>query len=168
MRHLRTFFLLITLILLPCIASAADTDPIVAGWTEYVLIMPPDDSAELLIHAKLDTGAKTSSLHAEDIRVDEEEGRVHFTYVDKDGARTPMTCPLIDFVRIKRRPEGYHRRPVVRMLMRFGDRTIETPVNLADRSHFTYRLLVGRRVLSKGILVDSSKTNILPRPKAGL
>lgn len=168
MRTLQTLVFLFCLTLYPIhTGTAGQTAPTIAGWTEHVLVQTPDDATSVIIDAKLDTGAKTSSLHAIDISHDEEHNTVHFTYVTKDGKHIPMACPLVRWVRIKRRPEGFHRRPVVGVRLRIGARVLDTEVNLTDRSHFKYRLLIGRTDLKQGFLIDSSKQNILHLPSTG-
>ncbi|MEN8720357.1 MAG: RimK/LysX family protein, partial [Oceanococcaceae bacterium] len=53
------------------LGGAAETGPVEpAGWVEKVRLLP----GEIPLKAKLDTGAKTSSLHAEDISLFERDG----------------------------------------------------------------------------------------------
>ncbi|MDD4731338.1 MAG: RimK/LysX family protein [Desulfovibrio sp.] len=151
----------------PSGTAVIPADVVVAGWVEQVLIGPPGEGDSVRIRAKLDTGALTSSLHAEDVRVEKEAGVVHFVFVSDDGNRVPMTCPYIRTVRIKRRPEGFLRRPVVGMRLQLGTKEFLTEMNLADRSHFNYELLIGRRDLENGIWVDASRKNLLPLPRSG-
>ena len=50
------------------------------------------------------------------------------------------------------------RRPVVMTEFRIGDSVIREEINLANRDHFSYPLLIGRNVLRNHFAVDSSKT----------
>ncbi|WP_243545715.1 ATP-dependent zinc protease [Pseudodesulfovibrio tunisiensis] len=142
-------------------AALAEDSVLVAGWVEQVLVSSPLEESSVAVAAKLDTGALTSSLHAEEVREDEQKGLVHFLFVTDDGSRVPMTCPFVRHVRIKRRPDGYQRRTVVAVRLRLGGKVLDTEMNLTDRSNFNYRLLVGRRDLAHGVLVDASRKNVL-------
>ncbi|SKA70340.1 ATP-dependent zinc protease family protein [Desulfobaculum bizertense] len=164
MRHIRLFciclFTLSTLMLSSC--AQAEDSLLVAGWVEKVTVFTDSPQDGIQMSAKLDTGAKTSSLHAVDIKVDKAHKRVKFVYVNEDGKRYNIEAPFAREVKIKKRPKGIHIRPVVYLNIKIGEKTIKAEVNLTDRSHFNYHLLIGRRLLQQGILVDSSRTFILP------
>jgi hypothetical protein len=62
-------------------------------------------------------------------------------------------------VRIKRKEGGYVERPVIRFSFCIAGDVVTGEVNLAQRSHFEYPVLIGRNMLHKrGILVDSGST----------
>lgn len=135
-------------------------DSIVVGYVENVFVEAIDNK----IKAKLDTGAKTSSIHAEIIEIKEyeEKGKkddvIFKLIIDKEGNTKQMKYPVKRYVRIKKRDGGYFRRPVIEMNLCIAGVAIEEEVNLAERDVFIYDLLVGRNMLAKGHLaVDSSK-----------
>lgn len=160
--RLQSFALLLSLLLPPC-ATALAAEKTVYGLNERVFL------AELgsLVAAKLDTGAKTASLSAHNIKRFKRNGEtwVRFTpgFGDQDAA--PIEKPLARISKIKRRAgdfdpdEGktYTARPVIELDVCMGRtrRTIE--VNLTDRSAFEYPLLIGSDALTRfGALVDPS------------
>jgi len=133
------------------------------GLNEYVSL----PEFELEVAAKLDTGAKTASLSARDIRRFKRDGEawVRFYLAVDDSLSHPIERPLARISKIKRRADDYEpeesksytSRPVVELNVCMGDslRTIE--VNLTDRSAFQYPLLIGSSALKRfAALVDPS------------
>jgi hypothetical protein len=119
------------------------------------------------ITVKLDTGAKTSSLHAIDIEPFEkdDEDWVRFKVPLKKGV-LELERPLVRSAKIKNRSheqfldeEGdMHRldeRPVVKIKLCLADQQQEIEVSLTDRSEFNYPLLLGRSaMLQFNVVID--------------
>jgi Uncharacterized protein conserved in archaea len=133
----------------------------ILGWVENMRLMP----GRALLKAKLDSGAKSSALHAEDIEYFEQDGRqmVRFTvrenHRDKNSERFIYERPLVREVAIKlRRTEQRDERPAVRLEFCMAGRMHETLFTLTDRTNFNYPVLLGRDFLQHGIVVDSSTT----------
>lgn len=132
----------------------------VFGWVEEGLIMPDG----VAVKFKLDTGALTSSMHAEDVERFEKDGKdwVRFK-VDVKDERTDKPVNL-QFERAVERTikvrgaGGAERRPVVNMSVCLGDRLYTEPFTLNDRDAMNYPVLIGRRTLEKAGAVDSGKT----------
>ncbi|QBQ55634.1 ATP-dependent zinc protease [Nitrosococcus wardiae] len=133
---------------------------IIMGWVERVALIPW--GAEL--KAKLDSGAKTSSLHAEDIERFEKDGEEWVRFIiELEGKGEEMEQlhveqPLVRNVRIKRHKGNAKRRPVVNLKFCLNGRSYETQFSLVDRSQLNYPLLLGRRFLKDVALIDPSKT----------
>lgn len=127
------------------------------GWIEPVLIL----NDEVLLKAKLDSGAKTSSLDASDIEYFDWNGKrwVRFTITDP-VTDTPITLerPRVRDVVIKRHNSNHQRRPVVLMKICLGNHTRDVEINLIDRSEFVYRLLLGRSALESIAIIDPGAT----------
>lgn len=145
-------------------ATADDKKPkqrSILGWVEYVDIMPWG----LHTKAKLDTGAKTSSMHAEDIEIFEKKGkewaRFVFEYTEKKGGkvhRPTIEAPIKRYVLIKRHKHKTQRRAVVELEICIDNEIYKTQFSLIDRSRFIYPVLLGRRLLKEAALVDADRT----------
>lgn len=136
------------------------------GWVEMITIEPWGTQ----IKAKLDTGALTSSMHADPIERFErdDEEWVRFTIALEDEATDKQVSktferPLYRNVIIKK-PGIDQRRPVVRMHICLDGRLLEEQFTLTDRSKMLYPVLLGRRTLEHVALVDP-KTTFLSEPR---
>ena len=131
--------------------------PIVIGAVEPVMISPPD----LILPARIDTGATTSSLNALDMVEFERDGKPHirFNIVNPEtGEKVSITRRIIDRVQIKSHKGGPQTRPVVKIRMRLGDIDQRIRVTLTDRSKFEFQVLIGRNFLRDFAIVDVSQT----------
>ncbi|MDR2213084.1 MAG: ATP-dependent zinc protease [Pseudomonadales bacterium] len=141
--------------------AEAGEQPQILGWIEHLRLMP----GRALFKAKLDSGAKSSALHAEDLEFFELDGRqmVRFSlrkdHQDADSERIIYERPLVGEVNIKLRgTERLDARPVVRLEFCLAGQIHNTLFTLTDRSNFNYPVLLGRDFLKYGIVVDSSAT----------
>jgi len=123
----------------------------VIGPTETVTIA----DASMGLMARVDTGARTTSVHAESIEV--QDGMVRFELVCSNGRRVPMQRALAE-TRTVRSAAGSEERVFVELALEHDGRTKEVLVNLKDRSHMTYPLLLGRNWLQDDYIVDVSLT----------
>lgn len=125
------------------------------GWLEKVELYP----GHLRLVAKLDTGAKTSSINTAGYSLFKKnnEDWVRFTVIDKEGERAEFEKKVVRFVKIKKLEGDFRERPAVNMGILLGDTYCETEINLEDRRLFNYSLLLGRSYLKQtGFLVDST------------
>lgn len=133
----------------------------VYGWVEFVELHL--NGQPLRLKAKLDTGARSSSLDATDITPFERDHQrwVRFR-VSLPGLKQSqiMEQPVERYVRIKRHSGPYDRRPVIRMQLCLGDELRTVDVNLTDRGRFIYPLLLGRKALARLAVVDPARTFI--------
>ncbi|MGH8565786.1 MAG: ATP-dependent zinc protease family protein [Gammaproteobacteria bacterium] len=138
----------------------------VVGWVERVQIYP----GEMILEAKLDTGAEHSSIDARDIEEFERKGEpwVRFRIVNRDGQSLALERPRLREAKIKRRFGKRQRRPVVKLGVCLGDVYEEVQVNLVNRNGFMYAMLIGRTFMHKKLLLDPALRNTTsPRcPKA--
>ena len=132
------------------------------GWLEWAYIEPN----HVKIKAKLDTGAKTSSIHAEDIERFERNGdkwvrfRIPISERQDDSTHRHdvfMERPIVRDVLIKEHHGEGAERLVVNIDVCLGGMTFTTPMTLADRSRFNYPLLVGRIALQGRAVVDAGR-----------
>lgn len=143
-------------------AETTENNRLLAGWLESVIMEP----WPIPLRAKLDTGAKTSSLHALDIKHFKRDGQpwVQFrTEGKKEGIKTKsIALPIKRDVKIKSHHHDSTVRPVVELSFCLNGTIYHGEFSLVDRSHFNYAVLIGRRILKQGIIVDGSVTFSLP------
>lgn len=129
------------------------------GWVEFAELYL--DGQPIRVKAKLDTGAKISSLDATDIAPFERDGKrwVRFR-PSRSGAEQASLVeqPIARYVRIKRHNGSHDRRPVIRLPLCLGDELRTVEVNLTDRGNFIYPLLLGRKALAGLAVVDPART----------
>lgn len=141
-------------------------DKMVMGRREWMWI----ETINSVFEARVDTGATTSSISAQDIVDFEKDGKrwVRFLLVPNGAeSRFEVEAPLVRYVRIlQSSQEGgeYDRRPVVSMTVKVGNMIEETEFTLTDRSHMTYPILLGRSFLKDIAVVDVAKDYIQPKP----
>jgi hypothetical protein len=126
----------------------------VYGWIEDVLIDPVHT---LKLPAKLDTGADTTSLDARNIRRSRRNGEDYVRFVVTEpvsGQSVELEKPFVRAVRIKAHGNDGARRVVVRMRICIGDRSRSVEVNLVDRAHYEFPLLLGRNALRDVAVID--------------
>lgn len=134
--------------------------PETLGWREWASL---PDLGVTRIKVKLDTGARTSSLHAFDIEQFEQEGtdmvrfQIHPNQRSAKGA-IQVEAPFIDERWI--RNSGGHRefRPVIETTLGLGDRSWSIELTLTRRDEMGFRMLLGRQALRPRVLVDSGRS----------
>ena len=139
---------------------------LILGQEENVLIEPPG----IVLRARIDTGANTSSLDARDIEVFERDGKgwVRFTLLDKK-----TNIPHVIETKVARRvkiiqsslDDGYDRRVVVKLKLKIGDFSDFSEFTLTNRDHMGFSILIGRNVLKDVALVDVSAKDLAPLKK---
>jgi len=161
----RQFAVACTLAAVAC-ANAADKkadekpQPVI-GWVENVKLM----DAGVVYKARIDTGAGLASLDAviEKVIKSEKAGkpdRVVFTIEDGKGGKKTLEKDIVEWVNIKKKGgTGFIPRPVVKMQVCLGGKTLTARMNLAERHGFLYPVLIGRNFLKMGhFLVDTRKS----------
>lgn len=131
------------------------THPVV-GWVENVVL----DISDIKVKAKLDTGAKTSSIRADVIKVFKKDGknRVLYSMKNEDGEDKVFDSALNRWARIKKKEGGFVRRPVITMEICLAGQRIKGEVNLADRPNMIYPVLIGRNMLQDKFILNPGKT----------
>ena len=124
------------------------------------------------IKAKLDTGAQTSSLHAYDVSAFDRDGAawVRFRiqpWQGSDDDAVDVELPVLDVRRVRSSSGHVEERFGVLMRMVLIGREVDAEVTLSNRDAMGFRMLVGREALSRGFVVDSSRSFLgdrAPRP----
>lgn len=130
------------------------------GWREWVSL--PDAGVDW-IKAKIDTGARTSSLHAFDIQEFEREGEewVRFRvkpWQDSQEDATIVECPVHDRRAVRSSSGHAQERLVVLLAIRLVDRLVVSEVTLSNRDEMGFRMLIGREALRRGFIVDPARS----------
>jgi len=144
------------------VARAVTPDPVrVYGWRERIKI----NGIDHVMNAKLDTGALTSSIHAEEKELFERDGKKWVRFIvripvsGEDGpARARLEAPLVRIARIKEPGGDSHQREVVRLSFQIGERKMRGDFTLNDRSNMLNPVLIGRNTIKELGWVDSGRT----------
>lgn len=124
------------------------------------IYFPPMKSPFL---ARVDTGATTSSIDADNIKRFERDGKkwVSFTLVNREtGEKMDFEKPRSRRVRILRVGEEEHRMSID-MDVKMGNETFVAEFTLNERHDFEYQGLIGRNILSGRAVVDVAISNTL-------
>lgn len=136
-------------------------DALVVGWRERVAL--PAWGIRSL-HAKLDTGARTSALDVAELRV--EGGQASFVVVVSrrtSARRVAVTAPVARVARVRSSNGATAARYVVRTTLRLGTIDREIEITLVDRGDMIHRMLIGRSAL-EGLAVMSGARYVRSRP----
>lgn len=132
------------------------------GWMEYIGL--PELGLDH-VKAKLDTGARTSAIHAENVELFDRDGVewVRFqTLADWDNPNVgfqTVEAPVVHVREIKNTSGVPEERLVVKTTARFGKRLWTIDVSLADRSNMTFPMIIGRAALKNhSVAVHTRKT----------
>ena len=123
------------------------------GWKEFV-ILPELGHAQLI--AKIDTGARSSALHAEAISIVGK--RVSF----KLGSRR-HELPMAALKRIKSSNGFSELRPSVEIEVELGSQRFKTAMTLTDRTDMEMPMLLGREAIKGRFLVNAGRSFLLSR-----
>lgn len=113
--------------------------------------------------ARIDTGAKTTSMHAENIEEVEQRGElfVKFQTVDEDGKKVEVVRKVDMTQKVSNTSGFVSKRYVVKEKVKLGNIEREVLVNLNDRSKMDYKFLVGRNLLLGRFIVDVARSHVL-------
>ena len=126
------------------------------GWREW-LVLP--DLAIPSIKVKVDTGARTSALHAFDLRRFERDGEPWVRFSVHPLQRDAMTvyhaeAPMLEERWVRSSSGKQTRRPVILTTMVLGEFAWRAELTLVRRDMMGFRMLLGRQALRRRFLVD--------------
>ena len=115
------------------------------------------------IKAKIDTGARTSALHAFEIVEFERDGApwVRFKikpWQDSQEDAQVVECPIHDRRTVRSSSGHKQNRIVIELLLRLVDREVVAEVTLTNRDKMGFRMLIGREALRRGFVVDPARS----------
>lgn len=144
----------------------------VLGWKEQAAL--PEWGITRL-RAKLDTGARTSALHVEDMEEVGEHAvggetlpivRFHVLVGNrKDPDRLEIETPVVRYKVVRDTGANAERRPVVRTRIVLGPVDTEAEITLTTRHGMNFRMLIGRLTMEGHCVVDPSQGYLhTPKP----
>jgi hypothetical protein len=135
----------------------------ILGWREWVAL---PDLAIPHIKAKVDTGAKTSALHAYYVERFERDGApwvrfgVHPLQASI-GLAIECEAPVKDVRRVTDSGGHAEMRPVIETALAIDGQVRVIELTLTDRETMMFRMLLGRSALKRRFVVDSGKSFLL-------
>jgi len=130
----------------------------IIGEVENIRLVPPN----VVLKARIDTGAKTTSIDARDITPFERDGKQWVRFVCMDGKKEhTLERKVIKTVQIKRHDEKAQDRYVINMRIVLGNVSQLIHVNVNDREAYAYPVLIGRNFLRDYFIVDVAKKHQL-------
>ncbi len=136
------------------------------GWLEW-LSLP--ELGITRIQAKVDTGAKTSALHATDFRpIDGPDGprlafRIHLHRKSRERI-IEASAPLVAYRSITSSNGQTMQRPVIWTTLELGGQRWPIELSLVSRPRMAYRMLLGREALGDRCVVLADARSLQPKP----
>ena len=139
--------------------EGAQKNSLIVGWREWVSLPALGEPS---IKAKIDTGARTSALHAHDLEIVETDGRVIAKFAirpTKGSGETVVVEAEVIEQRLIRSSNGMDElRPVIMTDLQMGDSTWSVEITLADRELMGFPMLIGRSALRNRCLIDPNRS----------
>ena len=139
----------------------------VIGWREWVKL---PDLGIRNIKVKVDTGARSSALHAYDVREflkgDEEWVRFKIHPDQRSSKRTVTAeAKILEYRSVRNSGGKAARRPVILTTITLLDASWEIELTLANRDEMGFRMLLGREAVRGRLLIDPGGSYYGGRPK---
>lgn len=112
--------------------------------------------------SKIDTGATTSSLHCEYIKINNDSNKVTFIPLDDsydEYTGQKITLPLESTIRVQSSNGDHEARAMIKVDIELKGKTVETYFTLSNREELEYPVLIGKDILSGNFIVDASQIN---------
>jgi len=132
------------------------------GWREWVSLPELGIPA---VKAKMDTGARTSSLHAFNVRAFERDGRAMVRFevhpIQRDSKTSIRVEAELIGTRVVRSSSGHsQRRHVIETVIEICGKSVRAEVTLTRRDVMGFRMLIGRKALAGAFVVDPNRSFI--------
>jgi hypothetical protein len=147
-------------------ASGGRVGLVTIGWREWLRLPELGDVA---VKAKMDTGARTSTLHAFGLNLVERDGGLwaEFELSPVQRRRSPsvfVSSPVKELRRVKSSNGAVEERPVISTPIDVGSGPFHIDVTLTNRDEMGFRMLLGRTALRRRFIVDPGRSFLLLRP----
>ena len=126
------------------------------GWREWVFLPSYND---FKLKAKIDTGARTSAIHASNIQIYRKNGSEMVKFqIYQSKSFLEIDTVLTSYKKIKSSFGQTEIRPTIYMKIQIGAEIWLTEITLAQRAKLTYPMLIGRNSLNKKHIIHSHKS----------
>ena len=134
-------------------------EKVLIGRVEWIGL--PD--IKIKLKARIDAGAKTTSMHAVNIEEVEQRGElfVKFQSVDAEGKVVELVRKVGTTQKVSNTSGFVSRRYVIKEKLKIGGIEKEVLINLNDRTKMEYKFLIGRNVLLGRFIVDVARSHVL-------
>ncbi|WOD39406.1 ATP-dependent zinc protease [Nodosilinea sp. E11] len=148
-------------------SSGAATAAII-GWREWVALPALGVDA---IKAKIDTGARSSSLHAFGVERFERGGRAMVRFQAhplqrNDDDSVTAEAVLLDHRLVRNSGGQAELRPVIETPVQVGGVVWAIELTLTNRDEMGFRMLLGRQAVRRRYLVDPGRSYLQPLPNS--
>lgn len=158
---MKLFLLLLFLVMgvVPVAHSQLLKEKVLIGRVEWISL----PEIKIKHKARIDTGAKTTSLHAVNIEEVEQRGElfVKFQTLDSESKVVEVVRKVDTTQRVSNTSGFVSKRYVIKEKIKIGNIEREVLINLNDRSKMEYKFLVGRNLLLGRFIVDVARSHVL-------
>jgi ribosomal protein S6--L-glutamate ligase len=134
------------------------------GWEEWVAL--PQIGLPAL-KAKIDTGAKTSALHAASVEGVRRNGIDMVIFQVQPARRRDLavlcSAPVVDQRDVISSNGEKERRFVIETLLVINGHQWPIEITLTNRANMSSRMLIGRQALANGVVIDPARSFLMPR-----
>ncbi|WP_035994398.1 ATP-dependent zinc protease [Leptolyngbya sp. KIOST-1] len=146
--------------------SSGTVSAAIIGWREWVALPGLGVPA---IKAKIDTGARSSALHAFDVERFEQAGRAMVRFQAhplqrNDDYLITAVAVLLEEREVRNSGGQAELRPVIETQVQVGQAVWTIELTLTNRDEMGFRMLLGRQAVRRRYLVDPGRSYLQPLP----
>jgi hypothetical protein len=144
-------------------ARLTPKEPLKIGWREWVGLPELRVGA---IKAKIDTGARTSALHAYHIEPFRRAGALWLRFQlhpmqRSEAMKVACEAPAVDERAVRNSGGGVERRYIIKTTLKLGEECWPIELALANRDQMGFRMLLGRTALQGRALIEPGRSYLL-------
>lgn len=137
----------------------------VIGWREWIHL---PELTKRMIKAKIDTGARTSAIHAEDIKIFRRGQKRFVRFKLLPDQKSDRKSKIVEMEMVEKRKVrssiGHESvRPVVKTELKIGEFLFPIELTLVNRDIMGFRMLIGREALKESFLIDPQKSFLVSK-----